>query len=61
MKKTKNNMNNSTCNTNEKVESNNKRFDSRMSQGDMKEVNQGDIRSINNSRIKEQIRPNSDY
>ena len=54
-------MNNSTCNTNEKVESNNKRFDSRMSQGDMKEVNQGDIRSINNSRIKEQIRPNSDY
>jgi len=59
-------MNNSRCSTNENigcnVECNQKRFDSRMSQGDMRELNQSDVRNVNNrSKNKEEIRPNSDY
>lgn len=61
MKKNQTNMNNSMCNTNEKVESNNKIFNSGMSQGDMKELDQGDIKNNNNSRIKDEIRTSSDY
>lgn len=61
MKKNQTNMNNSMCNTNEKVKSNNKIFNSGMSQGDMKELDQGDIKNNNNSRIKDEIRTSSDY
>ena len=66
MKKAQNQMNNSTCSLNEKVgcnaEYNHKRFDSGMSQGDMKELSHGDIKDVNNSsRIKEEIRSSSDY
>ncbi|HHU18178.1 MAG TPA: hypothetical protein GXZ70_08240 [Clostridiales bacterium] len=49
----RNNMNSSSCSTKDKVECNDKRFDYRINQGDMKEVNQGDIKEVNQGDIRD--------
>lgn len=56
MKKAHNNqknMNRSSCSTNEKVECKNRRFDSRISQGDIKEVKQGDMKEVNQGDVRD--------